>query len=132
MIPSHFFTVRLGIDWFIKVVIERLEVVVSVVWVEIDLRLLLTQLAGHQPQLLRLRGVEEAVEGSVVIHLPPLPPPPPVLHREIEEVHLPLRVLTLIITEEPRGPDRTAQCTLHRYRRYDWGERWLSTDRPEN
>ena len=103
MIPSHFFTVRLGIDWFIKVVIERLEVVVCVVWVEIDLRLLLTQLAGgcrHQPQLLRLRGVEEAVEGSVVIHLPPLPP---VLEGEIEEVHLPLRVVTRIITGDRAG-----------------------------
>ena len=90
MIPSHFFTVRLGIDWFIKVVIERLEVVVRVVWVEIDLRFLLAQLAGggrHQPQLLRLRGVEEAVEGSVVIDLHPLPR---VLQREIKEVHLPL------------------------------------------
>ena len=109
MIPSHFFTVRLGIDWFIKVVIERLEVVVSVVWVEIDLRPLLTELAGHQPQLLRLRGVEEAVEGSVVIHLPPLPPPP-VLHREIEEVHLPLRAVTRIITGDRAG---LTDCTLH-------------------
>ena len=89
MIPSHFFTVRLGIDWFIKVVIERLEVKVGVVWVEVDLRFLLTQMAGagrHQPQFLRLGGVEEGVEGSVVIDLHPLPG---VLQREIEEVHLP-------------------------------------------
>ena len=87
MISSHFFTVRLRIDWFIKVVIERLEVVVGV-RVETNLGLLLTKLAGagrHQPQLLRLRGAEEAVEGPVVVHLHPLPG---VLEGEVKEVHL--------------------------------------------
>lgn len=106
MIPSHFFTVRLSIDWFIKVVIERLEVVVSV-WVEINLRFLLTLLGGggggpHQPQLLRLRGVEETVEGPVIVHLHPLLG---VLQGEIKEVHLPLLVVTVIITGGRRGPD---------------------------
>ena len=130
MIPSHFFTVRLGIDWLVKVVIERLEVIVSV-GVEVNLRLLLllTQLArggGHQPQLLRLRGVEETVEGPVVVHLRPLPG---VLQGEIKEVHLAVLVVTVIITGD--GAGLGLHCSLDRYDwRYDWCERWLSTDRP--
>ena len=66
---THFFGVRLRIDWFIKVVIERHEVVAGA-GVEMNVLVLLTldQLAGGDQPLL-VRGLHQAAEGPVVIDL---------------------------------------------------------------
>ena len=81
---GHFFTVRLRIDWFIKVVIERLEVVVSG-GIERNLLVVLTLHqevgGGWRP----VRG-HQRTEGPVIIHLGS-PRSLLVFEGEVTEVH---------------------------------------------
>ena len=82
-IHCQFFTIRLRVYRFIKVVIEGPEVILGG-GIEMDLLLLVTLL-----QEVGGGGPLQAAEGTVVIHLQPAAPQPlpPVLEGEVTEIH---------------------------------------------